>query len=64
MRPAVKLRPLTTEEETEIRQLAGSRKESFRLVQRAKVIVAILETPNSMPPMQASELVSVEPNRE
>lgn len=45
MRPAVKLRPLTTEEETEIRQLAGSRKESFRLVQRAKVIVAILEDP-------------------
>lgn len=45
MRPAVKLRTLTTEEETEIRRLAGSRKEAFRLVQRAKVIVAMLEDP-------------------
>jgi transposase len=45
MRPAVKLRTLTTEEETEIRRLAGSRKESFRLVQRAKVIAALLDNP-------------------
>ena len=45
MRPAVKLRSLTTEEETEIRRLAASRKEAFRLVQRAKVIVAMLEDP-------------------
>jgi transposase len=45
MRPAVKLRSLTTEEETEIRLLAASRKEAFRLVQRAKVIVAMLENP-------------------
>ena len=45
MRPAVKLRILTTEEETEIRRLAGSRKESFRLVQRAKVIAALLDNP-------------------
>ena len=45
MRKAVKLRSLTTEEETEIRRLAGSRKEAFRLVQRAKVIVAMLDDP-------------------
>jgi len=45
MRPAVKLRSLTTEEETEIRRLAGSRKEPHRLVQRAKVIVAMLNDP-------------------
>jgi transposase len=43
MRPAVKLRSLTTEEEAEIRRLAGSRKEPHRLVQRAKVIVAMLD---------------------
>ena len=45
MRKAVKLRSLTTEEETEIRRLAASRKESIRLVQRAKVIVAMLDDP-------------------
>ncbi|MBW7919900.1 MAG: helix-turn-helix domain-containing protein [Anaerolineales bacterium] len=45
MRPAVKLRSLTTEEETEIRRIAASRKEAYRLVQRAKVIVAMLEDP-------------------
>ena len=45
MRPAIKLRSLTTEEETEICRLAASRKEAFRLVQRAKVIVAMLEDP-------------------
>ena len=45
MRPAVKLRSLTTEEEAEIRRLAGSRKEPHRLVQRAKVIVAMLDEP-------------------
>ena len=43
MRKAVKLRSLTTEEEAEIRRLAASRKESYRLVQRAKVIVAMLD---------------------
>jgi transposase len=46
MRPAVKLRSLTTEEEAEIRRLAGSRKEPHRLVQRAKVIAAMLDNPN------------------
>jgi len=45
MRTAVKLRSLTTEEETEIRRLEGSRKEAFRLVQRAKVIAAMLDDP-------------------
>jgi len=45
MRKAVKLRTLTTEEETEIRKLAASRKAAYRLVQRAKVIVAMLDDP-------------------
>jgi len=45
MRKAVKLRSLTTEEETEIRRLATSRKAPHRLVQRAKVIVAMLDDP-------------------
>jgi len=45
MRPAVKLRTLTAEEEAEIRRLAGSRKEAHRLVQRAKVIEAMLDDP-------------------
>jgi transposase len=45
MRRAVKLRSLTTEEAVEIRRLAASRKESHRLVQRAKVIAAMLDDP-------------------
>lgn len=45
MRPAVKLRSLTTEEEAEIRRLAASRKAPHRLVQRAKVITAMLDDP-------------------
>jgi transposase len=45
MRKAVKLRSLTTEEETEIRRLAASRKAAHRLVQRAKVIVSMLDDP-------------------
>lgn len=45
MRKAVKLRTLTTEEETEIRRLANSRKEAHRLVQRAKVIEAMMDDP-------------------
>jgi hypothetical protein len=44
-RPRVLLRTLTTEEETEIRRLANSRKESLRLVQRARLIVAMLDDP-------------------
>jgi len=46
MRKAVKLRSLTTEEETEVRRLAASRKEPHNLVQRAKVIVALLDNPD------------------
>jgi hypothetical protein len=34
----IKLRTLTSEEEQEVRRLAKSRKESVRLVQRAKLI--------------------------
>lgn len=45
MRKVVKLRSLTIEEETEIRKLAASRKAAHRLVQRAKVIVAMLDDP-------------------
>jgi transposase len=45
MRKAVKLRSLTPEEEAQIRRLAASRKEAHRLVQRAKVIVALLDDP-------------------
>jgi len=45
MRKVVKLRDLTSEEETEVRRVAGSRKEAHRLVQRAKVIVAMLDDP-------------------
>jgi hypothetical protein len=45
MRKAVKLRSLTTEEETEIRKIAASRKAPHRLVQRAKVIAALLDDP-------------------
>jgi transposase len=44
-RPRVLLRTLTTEEETEIRRLANSRKESHRLVQRARLIAAMLDDP-------------------
>ncbi len=45
MRTAVQLRSITTEEETKIRKLAASRKAPYRLVQRAKVIVAMLDDP-------------------
>jgi transposase len=44
-RTRILLRTLTTEEETEIRRLANSRKEPIRLVQRARVIVAMLDDP-------------------
>lgn len=45
----IELRTLTTEEETEIRRIANSRKESMRLVQRARVIEAIIDDPNLAP---------------
>jgi transposase len=43
MRKAVKLRTLTAEEETEIQWIAASRKEPHNLVQRAKVLTAMLD---------------------
>jgi transposase len=43
MRTAVKLRTLTTEEVTEIKRLASSRKEPIRLVQRARIIAFMVE---------------------
>ena len=45
MQKAVKLCSFTTEEEIEIRRQAASRKEAHRLVQRAKVIVTLLDNP-------------------
>lgn len=42
----VRLRTLTTEETKEIRRLAKSRTESARLVQRAKVIAAMIDDPD------------------
>jgi transposase len=52
MPKTIKLRSLTTEEIAEIRRLAASRKESHRLVQRAKVIAAMLDDPQ-LPASQA-----------
>ena len=45
MSKRIVLRTLTTEEETEIRRLAKSRKEPMRLVQRSRVIAAMLDDP-------------------
>ena len=42
----IALRTLTTEEEAEIRRLAKSRKEPMRMVQRARVIEAMLDDPS------------------
>ena len=52
----IALRTLTTEEEAEIRRLANSRKEPMRLVQRVKVIEAMLDDP-SLPASRAGEKV-------
>ena len=43
MRKRVELRTLTTEEVSEIKRLAASRKESIRLVQRARIIALMYE---------------------
>ena len=51
MRKAVKLRTLTTEEDTEIKMLAASRKEQVRRVQRARVIALMIADPR----LRASE---------
>ncbi len=44
-RKRIRLRTLTGEEEMEIRRLAASRKEPIRLVQRARIIAAMLDDP-------------------
>jgi transposase len=41
----IRLRALATEEKAEIERLAASRKESIRLVQRARIIAAMVESP-------------------
>ena len=41
----IRLRELTTEERAEIERLAASRTEPFRLVQRARIIAAMVEDP-------------------
>jgi transposase len=46
MRKPIRLRTLTTEEVTAIKRLASSRKESIRLVQRARVIAFMVEDPD------------------
>jgi hypothetical protein len=62
MPKALKLRPLTTEEEAEIRRLTASRKAAHRLVQQAKVIVAILDDRNSTQHRQEPKQVSLVDN--
>jgi len=52
----IELRTLTTEEETEIRRLAKSRKEPMRMVQRARVIEAMLDDPG-LPASRAGQQV-------
>jgi transposase len=42
----IRLRSLTTEEESEIRRLASSRKAPLRLVQRARVMAYMIEDPD------------------
>jgi transposase len=39
----IKLRTLTSEEEQEVRRLAKSRKEPMRIIQRARIIMAMLD---------------------
>ena len=41
----IKLRTLTSEEEQEIRRLAKSRKEPMRIIQRARIIMVMLDNP-------------------
>ena len=50
----IRLRTLTIEEEAEIRRLAKSRTEPMRIVQRARVIRAMLDDP-SLPASRAGE---------
>ena len=41
----IRLRSLTTDERAEVQRLATSRRESIRLVQRARIIAAMAEDP-------------------
>ena len=52
----IKLRTLTSEEETAVRQLAKSRTAAARLVQRAQIIVKMLEDP-TLPASRAGNQV-------
>jgi hypothetical protein len=45
MRKAIKLRTLTTEEITEIKQISASHKAPIRRVQRARVIALMVDNP-------------------
>jgi hypothetical protein len=46
MSKRIRLRALTAEEKAEIGRLAASRKEPIRLVQRARIIAAMVEDPS------------------
>lgn len=46
MRTPIRLRTLTAEEVTEVRRLTDARKEAIRLVQRARLIVFMLDDPH------------------
>jgi len=46
MRKRIELRELTAEEAAELRRLAASRTQAVRLVQRARIIVLMLEDPD------------------
>lgn len=46
MRKQIKLRSITEEEKKEVRRLAKSRTASMRMVQRAKIIEAMIEDPD------------------
>jgi transposase len=45
MKKQVHLREVTAEENAELRRLAGARKESIRMVQRARILVTLLDDP-------------------
>jgi hypothetical protein len=50
----IRLRALTTDERAEIQRLATSRKESIRLVQRARIIAAMAEDCRDQPVVLAT----------
>jgi len=59
MPTTIKLRSLTTEEETETRNLAASLNAAHWLVQLAKIIVAMLNDPKLCTILGGSQTVSV-----